>query len=182
MTNSVSTKMKIIAGAVIVASTSAAGHDVATMSALTSPQYSLFESASEARSPWAQAPSADSLVSNLSKLKELAGLKANWDSYGADPITSPAIAMAGVLIAAVNDDHLRMGGTSGGPWMIAPSPDGGVQVEWLGPQRKIEVVVNPDGTLSYLIVDRTGVLPEYIEEHGVSLGRIQTLVALVVTV
>lgn len=56
------------------------------------------------------------------RLADLAALTANWDSYGARPVTTEAIAAARVTALAVIDAHP----------VIVPTCAGGVLVEWDG--------------------------------------------------
>jgi hypothetical protein len=118
--------------------------------------------------------SIDSVVPAHERLIELSRLPANWDSYDADPPTPAAIATAAALIAAVDEDRLRLTGQHTQPWMIAPVPDGGVQVEWMASPRKIEVFIDPAGGMHYLIIDRSHAVPEYTEVHDVDFAHVRS--------
>lgn len=60
------------------------------------------------------------------RLKDIARLRPNWDSYDALPPSPQAIAGAGFLIEAVAEDEERRTGDRVAPWMVAPLSDGGV--------------------------------------------------------
>lgn len=57
------------------------------------------------------------------RLAEIAALPADWDSYGARPISPVAIAETRRLLAAMCGDGL--------PTAIVPLCKGGVQLEWV---------------------------------------------------
>lgn len=76
-----------------------------------------------------------------------ARLPANWDSYGAAPVSPAAIRAAMAFLAEV-DRHLPRGSFE--PYTTAPIPDGGIQLEWRGPLGCVEIEVGPGGELSFL--------------------------------
>lgn len=67
------------------------------------------------------APTAD--------LSALRALEANWDSYGAVPITEAALRVAEAVA-------------------FVPCCDGGIQVELHGGGAEIEIEIGPDGTVT----------------------------------
>jgi hypothetical protein len=84
-------------------------------------------------------------------------------------------------MTAVDEDRMRLTGRHLPPWMIAPVADGGVQLEWIAGTRKIEVQIDPDGQLSYLIIDRSDASASYTEEHDVAPERVRSLVYRIAT-
>ena len=96
-------------------------------------------------------PETESLLPALRRIAEMAELPANWDSYGGEPPSPRAIAGACLLIEAVAETRDRSGGGARAPWTSAPLPTGGLQVEWLGDQARIEVQIGPTGALGYLV-------------------------------
>lgn len=63
------------------------------------------------------------------------------------------------------------------PSHISPLPVGGVQIEWDGDRKDLEVEVGPDGQLAYLLVDRTGAERQYTEADDVPAATVLDLVA-----
>lgn len=95
----------------------------------------------------------------LQVLDELERLDPNWDSYGAEPVSRVAVARARALVQTVAE---QLGGASGEvarPAGVSPLVDGGVQVEWSGPQGRIEVEIAPDGTLRCVLDHGRGTEP-----------------------
>lgn len=114
-----------------------------------------------------------SLHSALDRLHELAALPTDWDSYGAVPPSSLAIAGARHMLSdlleslARSDFHVE-------PWAMGARADGGVMVEWRGPGGALEVHVEPDGTFGYLFEDtRSG---RQTEADGVLLADIKAVI------
>lgn len=67
------------------------------------------------------------------KLKKLADLKDNWDSYGAIPIKKLSIIKAGELLEKLDYNFI-----------IVPTSDGGIQLEQHKDGYDIEIYVNTD--------------------------------------
>lgn len=72
----------------------------------------------------------------LAQLDEFAKLEPDWDSYGSERISPDAIDQARSLIELV----AKARGVA--PYAVAPVADGGVYVEWRGPNGKLEVYMN----------------------------------------
>jgi hypothetical protein len=87
----------------------------------------------------------------ISRLRELSELDANWDSYGAKPMTAQAATAAIELVSDLLDNCHEIDPKRFNPWMIAPLADGGVQLEWRLDSSAVEVEIDPDGKLHYLI-------------------------------
>jgi hypothetical protein len=92
----------------------------------------------------------------LERLAEFATLADDWDSYGAVPITAVAIDVARELAAEIISRHALSIRPEGYTFDVVPLPNGGVQLEWDVAARHLEVAVNPDGELSYLLVTAGG--------------------------
>ena len=84
------------------------------------------------------------------RLLELTRLEPDWDSYGALPASSRAVAAAGTLISRV----IARAGARGVPHEIMPIADGGVSLEWRYPARELGLNACPEGGWSYLLVAR----------------------------
>ncbi len=80
------------------------------------------------------------------KLRELATLPENWDSYGSHPIQPAAIEKASELISLLSD--LKTAQPE-----IFPVAGGGLQLELRDRQHEIEIEILPDGNIEYLILD-----------------------------
>jgi hypothetical protein len=96
-------------------------------------------------------------------------LEPNWDSYGADPISEIALEVADALIARAVVP----------PYVIAPICDGGVQAEWLGGGKRLEIEVTVQGGIEpFLILPAGGGQGTRYEERGlVSMDDALALVA-----
>jgi hypothetical protein len=84
------------------------------------------------------------------RLLDLTRLEADWDSYGALPVSNRAVAAAGTLISRV----LARSGDRGIPHEIMPIADGGVSLEWRYPASELGINACPEGGWSYLLVER----------------------------
>ena len=96
------------------------------------------------------------------RLAELSMLEADWDSYGASPPSPRALAMAQSVIARMAA-HFD---ATGIPTDLMPIADGGVQVEWRGRSRELALNAAPDGSWSYLLVERESGERTYTERYG----------------
>ena len=87
------------------------------------------------------------------RLKELADLPVNWDSYASSRIEPETIEVAQNLLAEFA--KLNMPEPE-----ILPVPGGGIQLEWSNAGTELEVEVLVDKTIEYLIVDKDGGMHE----------------------
>jgi hypothetical protein len=83
----------------------------------------------------------------------LARLPQNWDSYGASPINPEAIQKARGILRSV----FALGGTSIPLPFVAPSPDGGIELEWKTTSNKELMLDIPpvEGHMAFLLVEPT---------------------------
>ncbi len=117
------------------------------------------------------ASSVDDLRPAFQRITELASLQANWDGYGAEPPSALAYARALQLILTLNSQSIARGRFRV-PFTSAPIADGGLQVEWKGPNARIEVQAAPDGSFGYLIVAGAPGDREYHEADDLDLSQI----------
>jgi hypothetical protein len=111
---------------------------------------------------------------------DIAKLGPNWDSYGADPPSPLAIAIAFELLLLVDHKFSRLAYEESEPQVVAPRPDGGIQMEW-GTQRvEIAVHTDPSGNLGYLYVDQQSDILKYEEVPSASWHEVLRLIAKVV--
>jgi len=117
-----------------------------------------------------------SLAPIFERLKELAQLKVDWDSYGAEPVSSVALVAAFELLDAVKERLCRKV-REPLPQFIAPLADGGLQLEWSGQQGDIEVEIDPSGDLGYVLIEGQGTNRKFKEQHQVSLNEVLNLLS-----
>ena len=86
------------------------------------------------------------VLGNLLRLKHLSQ---SWDTYGSPQLQYGAEAAAAELIASLSVLEPPLP-------HVAPVPGGGVQFEWEHGNRSLEIEVQPDGSMEYLVVDATG--------------------------
>ncbi len=104
----------------------------------------------------------------LARLAELQALETDWDTYGALPLTSTALSRADVMMRTVLNLY---GGTFGdrvAPYSVMPIVDGGVAIEWRGPNADLNLDIGPSGALSYLLIVRGEEGRTFEEEYDVS--------------
>jgi hypothetical protein len=85
----------------------------------------------------------------LGSLLRLKQLPQSWDSYGSPQLQYGAEAAAAELIASLAFLEPPLP-------HVAPVPGGGVQFEWEHGNKSLEIEVQPDGSMEYLVVTETG--------------------------
>lgn len=118
-----------------------------------------------------------SLDQTLERLKELAQLEPDWDSYGSAPVSSVALVKACQLLFHVKNSLSDLVGEQLIPFDVAPIADGSLQVEWRGPHGHLEVEIIPDSDRTYLLVKGEGSDRFFVEKHQVSLSEVLNLVS-----
>jgi hypothetical protein len=108
------------------------------------------------------------LKSALQRLEELSRLERDWDTYGALPLTATALTLAEALMRQAVDLLGSGMGERVAPYTLMPIADGGVSIEWRGPQATLELDIGPSGMLSYLLVDNSTGERQFDEEAEVS--------------
>lgn len=127
--------------------------------------------------PAAEAETARQTFANtMADLHRIAGLQADWDSYGSAPPTSVAVETARRLINTVYRDSLLSARAPYLPFAVAPLSGGGVQLEWRGETSTVEVEIGPQGAFGYLLIKGAEPSCVYEEEDGVPESRILELV------
>lgn len=107
----------------------------------------------------------------LAQLGEFAGLERGWDSYDAEPISPVALATArGLLMLAAGEIRRRLEAPA--RIHVEPLADGGVQLEWFGADAELEIEVQADGTLGYLLAHDA----DEREREGASVDEILQLI------
>jgi len=113
----------------------------------------------------------------LVRLHQFTELKANWDSYGAEPIANTAIITAHKLIAEAILHFPDAPGMAAVPYDIGPLPAGGVQVVWRGSRAELEVDISTEGRYGYLMIMNPGKNPTYEEGNSASLDTILAILS-----
>ena len=115
------------------------------------------------------------------RLDALGELVDNWDSYGGAPPTPLSLETARRLLLKLDRQCRIRLGRDVDPFHIAPLPSGGVQLEWTGSSKDIEVEVGPDGRLAYLLIDRSGDERRFTEDEEVPATTVLELVVSALT-
>lgn len=116
------------------------------------------------------------LLPAFDRIAEMAKLPPNWDREDADPPTPRAVGRACYLIEAVAEAQERRGFGRVAPSTSSPIPDGGLQIEWEGPNARIDVQVGPDGSYGYLVTWGLDREATYEEADEAPLGKILGLI------
>jgi hypothetical protein len=111
----------------------------------------------------------------FARIRGIAGLAENWDSYGASPPSRDALAQARWVLGTLRH---RFPGLKGrlSPVEVAPLADGGVQLEWERRGGTLELEINPDGTFSYLHIGGNGEERKFVEKDRADLDEVLFLV------
>lgn len=109
-----------------------------------------------------------------------AGLEWDWDAYGAKPIQPAAIAGARGFLELLTRRYPMLDRALQ-PFAVVPVPDGGVQLEWRAGDREVDVEINPDGSVSYLMVESNDGKCTYQEAERIDPQEALAQVARVLT-
>jgi hypothetical protein len=104
-------------------------------------------------------------------------LEPDWDSYGGDPPTARATDTVRDLLRAVCDQFVALPVDRLRPFAIAPTPDGGILIEWRSPGQRIAVLVGAEASLDYLVTQGEGDAQRYEEQENVSRKTILERIA-----
>ena len=121
-------------------------------------------------------PAMAALYPTFVRLRQLAELDENWDSYGAKRTTARAIFSSQSFLEEIAGELSDVVGQHGRPYVVAPIANGGVQLEWRTPHRDIEVEIGPHGELGYLLVTRADDQPIFEERDNVQWREMVDLV------
>lgn len=84
------------------------------------------------------------------RLEQLRQLPENWDSYGAPRISNKAIERGKSILTAVTAAGFSQ------QFFVAPSSNGGIQIEWEFPGKELMLDIPPSGeSVTYLLVETT---------------------------
>lgn len=114
------------------------------------------------------------------KLLTFADLEQDWDSYGSYPVSFKAVAKASALFDKVINNFFKAKGGSVYPFDIAPLKNGGVQLEWRGPNGSLEVEIGPDEGFNYLLIQGQGKTRSFDEKDNVTASDILELISRII--
>lgn len=117
-----------------------------------------------------------SLLPALGRIAEQAKLPPNWDREDADPLTGRSVAATCFLVEAVAGAQERRGRGRVSPATSSPISDGGLQMEWEGPEARIDVQANPDGSYGFLTRWGSDPTARYEEADEAPLSTILALI------
>jgi hypothetical protein len=111
----------------------------------------------------------------LEVLETFRELPADWDSYGALPITATALRQATEFLTAFQESpRVDRSSLEAVPYVIAPVPNGGIQIEWRRRSGSLEMEIQPDGSFGALVEQAFG-SPRYSESGHLTPGQALTL-------
>lgn len=110
------------------------------------------------------------------RLCELGTLGHDWDSYGGDPPTPLAITRARQLLKQACERFIATVGGGVRPFAIAPTPDGGILIEWRTARRGIAILVGAAGALDFVTTEGEGEARRYQEAENVSWDLVLDLI------
>ena len=96
------------------------------------------------------------------RLDELAELPAGWSTSDALPISPVALDTARELMLAAVEEH-GADDLNESAIDVDPTTEGGVEISWQGPNGELELTIQPDGALSYMLMQDLG-LDRHFEE------------------
>ncbi len=111
------------------------------------------------------------------RLDELSRLPANWDSYGADPISPNALARGREALFALRAEFEEGFGELFLPGNIVPIADGGLQLEWDRDGLYLEVEFTADEEIVYLITEEVGSSRKASSGENISIAGVVRLVS-----
>lgn len=120
-----------------------------------------------------------SLQPTLHRIAQFADLAPDWDSYGAEPPTAKALLGAARLAAMMAEIFAPVAGQRALPWTVVPLANGGMQLEWKGPEGSLETEIAPDGRLGYLLETGQGAGVSYQKGDDITDQELERLLALV---
>lgn len=111
--------------------------------------------------------------SQFTRLQELSQLPPDWDGTGAAALDTIVLRKAANIVMSVAASALHV------PVLIAPLPDGALQVEWTDVNQRLELVVDVDGSLSAdLILDTSSSDPRYVSYDSIEESEVLGIVSL----
>jgi len=123
----------------------------------------------------------ESVIPAAERIRQVARLEHDWDSYGGDPPTPTAIGTAERVVETVARTIAKSTPQRAEPRVIVARGDGGIILEWDSPTAALEIHVEPSGRLGYLLDETTGGESRYTERDEASWAEIEKLLVEVIT-
>lgn len=123
----------------------------------------------------------DDLASVHERISGFAALERDWDSYGAERPSANAIRTAQQVLDDLVILHARRFGDKVLPFWASPLPSGGVQLEWRATTAELELEVDSQGRLAFLLQKGHGANAEYKESDDASLEDVASLLAQILS-
>lgn len=116
----------------------------------------------------------------IQRIARFSELKPDWDSYGAKVPTPQALDAAARYLKILVGTYAPFAGDRAMPFWVSPLPNGGVQLEWRGPEAELEIEVDPEGRLGYLLQEGHGPDAKYEEDDSAPFPSVLPLLGRVV--
>lgn len=113
------------------------------------------------------------------RLAQIARLDDDWDTYGGLPPSGTAVRRTHQLFRDIERSFGPVLGEKIRPFSVSPLPNGGVQAEWRSTEGALEVEINADGSLGFLLVDGSGPGASFEEGDVVQSRQILELLSRV---
>jgi hypothetical protein len=123
----------------------------------------------------------EKVIPAVERVRQLALLEHDWDSYGGDPPTPTAIGTAERVVETVAQTVASSTSERAEPRVIVARGDGGVILEWDSPSAALEIHIEPSGRLGYLLDETTDGESRYTERDEVSWAEIEKLLVEVLS-
>ena len=117
--------------------------------------------------------SEERVIPALVRLRQLALLEHDWDSYGGDSPTPAAIGAAERVVETVTQTIAKSTSLPAEPRVIVARGDGGIIMEWGSPRAALEIHVEPNGRLGYLLDETTDGDSRYTERDEAPWAEIE---------
>lgn len=117
---------------------------------------------------------------SIDRLDQLRDLEPGWDAYGAAPIAAAAVEGAKDLLRSLSTTYPRLA-RSLRPYAVAPIATGGVHLEWRGGAKRLDVEVQPDGSIECVTVERVKGRRQYSQVTDSSAPYVTEVIAKVAT-
>lgn len=120
----------------------------------------------------------DATTASIARLRRLAELQFDWNSYGGLPPSDRAIEQSIEIVRKSAALAGEIGGPDCKPGAIAPLPDGGVSMLWKGPGGELDLEVSPLGEIGFLFEPAGDASSRTIDRDNVSIRDVLSFVRM----
>lgn len=111
----------------------------------------------------------DRMSREFEELRTEAGLPSNWDGEGANAVSGAAAASTGSLLFAIS--RVESWKSTMIPDNLVATADGGVYLDWDMDERRLELFIDPSGSLSLVTVSKEdGIDVDWCQKSTLSLA------------